>query len=142
MTAPHPTPDAQRIAELTVEFFRRAGRDAMISERMSFADTVVHVHFAGASDAESASCTLYLDRHPIGAELGCPGPAEVELTGPVEKWWHLISGEGRIPLAILAGELTYRGPVRKFLRVTPMLSNFDYGMWDAAAPAVSAGTGT
>lgn len=135
--------DAHRIAELTVEFFQIAGKSELMSERMVFADTVVHIHFVGRAEADRASCTLFLDRTPIWAELGCTGEAEIEVSGSPETWMDLVMGKNRIPMAILNGDLTYRGPVRKFLRVTPILTNFDYSMWRTTMPAPdSAQTGS
>jgi len=67
---------AQDLAATMVEFYERAGDDAELSERMSAAQTSVHIHF---TDDEAAGCTIWLDRNPIGAQLGHVGNAEIEL---------------------------------------------------------------
>lgn len=118
--------EPDRIAALAVELFERAGADEDLGERLAFAGTIVRVTFTDETSDHSASCTIYLDREPVGAELGSVCPAEVEITGSVQQWKRIIRGDDWIQMAILHGGLTYTGPVRKFLRVTPMLSRCSY----------------
>ncbi|UTI62661.1 hypothetical protein NBH00_14975 [Paraconexibacter antarcticus] len=117
----------RRLPEMTVAFFAAAATDAELSERMSFADTVVHVHFTDLDG--DAAATVYLDRDPIGAELGAVGAAEVQLWAPAAAYLDLFTGREALPIAILRGAVQYKGPVRKFLRVVPILQSFDFGMF-------------
>lgn len=123
MTTVHP----REMATLTAEFFMRAGEDPQLSERMAFANTTVHIHFedGGVTDV----CTVWLDRTPITAEHGAIGAPEVELFGPADAWMDMITGKEQLAMAIARGDVTYRGPVRKFLRVVPILRTFDFEMW-------------
>jgi hypothetical protein len=119
------TPD--QMAKLIAEIFVRAGQDAELSERMSFAGTIVHLHFQSDDrEAPDAGCTLFLDRMPIAGEVGLVGTAEIELFGPTETFAKMIAGREALPMAIARGEVTYTGPVRKFLRVVPLLQTFNF----------------
>lgn len=122
----------KHLAELTVDLFNRASDDAELSERMSFANTTVHLHFT--DPAGNASCTVWLDRLPIGAEMGAVGQAEIELFAPTQIWMDLYQRKRQLPIEIVRGEVTYTGPVRKFLRVVPLLSSFDFEGFKASPP--------
>jgi hypothetical protein len=125
------------MAALTVEFFNRAAEEPELSERMSFAQTTVQIHFVdGEADA---ACTVWLDRTPISAESGLVGEAEIEMFGPAEAWMNMISGSEQLAMTIARGEVTYTGPVRKFLRVVPILRTFDFEMWRHEEPPVANG---
>ncbi|WP_354698828.1 hypothetical protein DSM112329_04526 [Paraconexibacter sp. AEG42_29] len=124
---------AHSLPALTAEFFNRAGDDAELSERMSFADTVVHIYFTDLPDGDNA-CTIYLDRNPIGGETGAVGKAEVELFAPSKIFMGLFAGKEALPIAIVRGDVEYKGPVRKFLRVVPILTSFDFDMFKDSSP--------
>jgi hypothetical protein len=115
------------MASLTAEFFARAGLESELSERMSFAHTTVHIHFIDGD--EEAGCTVWLDRTPISAEVGFIGDVEVELFGSCKAFTDMITGKEAMAMLIARGEVTYTGPVRKFLRVVPILRTFDFAMW-------------
>lgn len=119
------------LAELTVEFFNRAGGNPELSERMAFARTTVHIHFQDPTG--ETACTVWLDKSPISAELGLVGDAEIELFGTSEVYMSLFAAKEALPIAIVRGDVTYRGPVRKFLRVVPILSSFSFDDFRAAA---------
>lgn len=123
----------KHLAELTVDLFNRASDDAELSERMSFANTTVHIHFTDPGG--DASCTVWLDRLPIGAELGAVGQAEIELYAPTSIWLELYQQKRQLPIEIVRGEVTYTGPVRKFLRIVPLLSSFDFEAFKASPPS-------
>jgi hypothetical protein len=116
--------EAQRMAAMTAAFFERAGDEPELSERMGFAQTTVHIHFEDADG--SAGCTIWLDRSPIAAEVGIVGEAEIELFGPSRRFMGLVTGEEAMAIVIARGDITYTGPVRKFLRVVPILRSFDF----------------
>jgi hypothetical protein len=86
-------------------------------KRLAAADT--SVTFVNL-DAPDASVTLLLDRYPPVA-TGGDEPAEItiELTG---QQYELFSrGAFSLPAALMAGQAGYRGPVRKYLAVDPVL---------------------
>jgi len=117
---------AATMAEKIVEFYVRAGGNAELSERMSFARTSVHIYF---TEDESAGVTIWLDRNPITAELGIVGDAEIELFATVDAFMQMVEGKENLAISIVKGQVTYTGPVRKYLRVVPILSSFDFDMW-------------
>lgn len=125
------TTQVDNLPEIIVAFFNRAAHDEVLSERMSFADTVVQMHFTDL--AEPNSCTVRLDRTPIEAEIGAVGQAEIEMFAPTPVWLSLFVGDAggtgdgeQLAMSIVHGDVTYTGPVRKFLRVVPILSTFDF----------------
>lgn len=122
---------------LTVAFFRKGAEDAELSERMSFAATVVQITYTDV--AGENACTVWLDRDPIEAEVGASSEAEIELSMTAEVGTTLFTGQVALPIAILNGDVTYRGPVRKFLRVVPIMQSFDFGLFRGAATDVSDG---
>jgi hypothetical protein len=124
MTSAHP----KDMAALTARFFQGAGTNAELSERMSFANTTVQIHFT-EDGMEEESCTVWLDKTPIGAEVGLVGEAEIQLFGSAEVFLGMITGKVALAMAIARGDVTYTGPVRKFLRVVPILRTFDFDMF-------------
>jgi hypothetical protein len=136
MTSAHP----KDMAALTARFFQVAAKNAELSERMSFANTTVQIHFT-EDGLEEGSCTVWLDKTPIGAEVGLVGEAEIELFGSAEVFMGMITGRVALAMAIARGDVTYTGPVRKFLRVVPILRTFDFDMFRGDPPASTNGTG-
>lgn len=85
--------------------------------RLSAAET--SVTFLNLDD-RSASATLLLDRQPpIVASGDEPAEITIELTG--EQAIRFARGTFLLPNALIAGETTHRGPVRKYLAVDPVL---------------------
>jgi hypothetical protein len=120
------TSRAHKIAATMAEFYARAGEDPELSERMSFANTVIHIRF---TDDDTAGCTIWLDRNPIAAEPRLVGDAEIELLAPTSVYVSMVKGPEVLAMAIAKGQATYTGPVRKYLRVVPILRSFDFDMW-------------
>ncbi len=109
-------PPALAAAQRTVAFFERHATDPLACGRLSRADTTVHVHLG-----DGVGVTLRLDRTPVEAEIGIVGTAEVELhCSPAQLDAHM-AGERTLGLVIMGGEVTYAGPVRKFLAISPIL---------------------
>jgi hypothetical protein len=126
----------EQMAKLIAEIFERAGQDAELSERMSFAETIVHLHFESDDEGTpDAGCTLFLDRMPITGEVGLVGSAEIELFGPTETFSKMVAGREALPMAIARGDVTYTGPVRKFLRVVPLLQTFNFEKFRGGEPS-------
>jgi phospholipid/cholesterol/gamma-HCH transport system ATP-binding protein len=100
----------------------RAALGRMVSDpepvvrRLSYARTSVSFRVTGATSPS----TLLLDRRP--PELGGPGePAEIEIELTPEQALNLADGRLPMPAAILRGTVRYRGPVRKYLEIDPMV---------------------
>lgn len=114
-------PPSQQEAEAIFDSFREimevGSRDPVFGHRLALAQTVAHVHI---SDADDLTLSLLLDREPIEAVEGAVGDPEVELfikSRDVDRFWN---GEMHLAMAIAEGEVQYRGPVRKLLRIVPI----------------------
>ena len=122
-----PKADPQRVAEQTAEFFMQAAHDERLGDRLSLANTTVHIYFT-----DTVGVTLRLDQTPIQAEPRIVGNAEIELWGSADKFVSYARGEKHLAMAIMHGEVEWTGPVRKFLRVMPILRSFDFSVWSNA----------
>lgn len=116
--------DDQQMADATAAFFGQATGDGLLSERLQTADTVAQLHFS-----DQAGVTLWLDRDPPAAEAQIVGQAEVQLWGSAERFLAVARGRDQLAMAIMRGEIEYTGPVRKLLRVMPILRSFDTSVW-------------
>ena len=76
------------------------------------------LHF---TDAKDVAVTLLLDREPPEAVASALPEAETQIHASAEQWDAFWKGEYPLAMAIARGEVSYRGPVRKFLRVVPIL---------------------
>jgi phospholipid/cholesterol/gamma-HCH transport system ATP-binding protein len=106
----------------TAERALHAGLAALISapspvvRRLSYARTSVMFRVTGGQSPS----TLLLDRRP--PELGgADEPAEIELELTPGQAVDLAHGRFALPAAILRGDISFRGPVRKYLEVEPMV---------------------
>lgn len=121
------TVDPQKMAEMTAQFFSQGASDQRLGERLALAQCSVHIHYT-----DDVGVTLLLDRSPIAAEPRIIGNAEIELWGPPELFLQMVRREKQMAMCIANGELEYRGPVRKFLRIVPILRSFDFDVWRGA----------
>lgn len=115
-------PPTQAQAEGIFDNFRQimeiGARDPIFGHRLSLAQTIAHVH---CTDADDLTLTLLLDREPIEVAEGDVGDAEIELfisSTDVDRFW---SGEMHLAMAIAEGDVQYKGPVRKLLRIVPIV---------------------
>jgi hypothetical protein len=112
---------ARRYTEWALERFCEAMEAAADDERMSSvlarADTTVRIELA---DDPELGVTLLLDRDPIEI-TDASVPAEVELSIVSVDLARLYSPDFHLSMAIVRGRVGYVGPVRKFLRVTPVV---------------------
>jgi hypothetical protein len=90
------------------------------SQNPARAQTSVAIAVQDADGPAAALAVLALDREPVTVEPG-PGRAEIELTFPRATLERFLRGDLQLALAIARGEVAFRGPVRKFLRITPVL---------------------
>jgi phospholipid/cholesterol/gamma-HCH transport system ATP-binding protein len=108
--------ESERVLNEFVAALERVAADPEISKRLALADTTVEFVLA---DDPDLSATLLLDRTPI--EVADGGEAEVRLDIASFDLGQLWSQEFQLPMAIARGRVRAAGPVRKFLRVVPIL---------------------
>ena len=109
-----------RAADSLREFVRAIAEgvhDAGLDDRVSQASTTVTLTLA---DEPTCVCTLLLDRSPIEIREGAAdGECGLSIASvDLERIW---SRDFHLPMAIARGRVGVRGPVRKFLRVVPIL---------------------
>lgn len=115
--------DPQQMADVTARFFEGAN-ESRLAERLVLAQTVVHIHFT-----DNVGVTLDLTKTPITAEPEIVGSSEVQMYGTPEIFLEIIRREKQMAMAITRGEVAYEGPVRKFLRIVPILRSLDFTVW-------------
>jgi SCP-2 sterol transfer family len=86
-------------------------------QRLGTAGTSVTFEIA---DAPKASVTLLLDRQPPAVADG-DEPAEITIEMDSKLATSFAKGELSLPSLILSGEVSYSGPVRKYLSFDPIL---------------------
>jgi hypothetical protein len=87
-------------------------------ERLARSQATVVVRLA---DEPELAVTLMLDRDAPAILDGADPAAEAELRIPSVDLQHLWSREFHLPMAIVHGRVGVQGPVRRFLRVVPVL---------------------
>jgi hypothetical protein len=94
-----------------------AAQNERLSRVLARANTTVRIELA---DDPELSITLLLDRYPIEVTQTAE-PAEVEISIVSVDLARLYSPDFHLSMAIARGRVGYTGPVRKFLRVTPVV---------------------
>jgi hypothetical protein len=97
-----------------IDAFRVASGDAALGERLANAGTTCSCHVG-----ERMGFTALLDRAPIDVLDHPAEEAESHIAGS-EEAWEPVFRNGNLSVALARGELTWTGPVRKFLRVFPI----------------------
>jgi phospholipid/cholesterol/gamma-HCH transport system ATP-binding protein len=110
--------ESERALEEFAGMIEDAGSDPEISHRLSLAETTLEVILADETDL---SVTLLFDRVPIEVQRGGGGDAESSMTVASYDLAQLFTKEFQLPMAIANGRVQPTGPVRKFLRVVPVL---------------------
>lgn len=114
-----PTPEqAQAVFESFYRIMGQAAAHSEIGERLAFADIVAHIHLRDSP--QKLVMTLFFERKPIEIADHAAGTPDVDLyidTNDVLRFW---TGDMHLAIAILNGEVDYRGPVRKLLRIVPI----------------------
>jgi putative sterol carrier protein len=108
---------AERAITAVHGLIRTIAHDPTASGRIALADTTVSVKL---SDGPGHVFTLYLDREPIEM-ADHDDRAEITLAMTAIQLEQLIRGELRLAMEIAHGRIAYDGPVRKFLRVVPII---------------------
>ena len=112
---------------------RAAASDERLSEVLARAKTTVWVQLA---DDPDLGVTLLLDRNPVEIVDG-HADTEVEISIVSADLDRLYSTEFHLPMAIARGRVRYRGHVRKFLQVTPVIRHASLPQLAPAEPAIS-----
>ncbi len=112
---------AQRTLDDFIESLQDAATDPEISRRLALADAIVTFVLA---DEPGLAATLLLDRTPIEVVPGSLSEAEITLWIASFDLELLIRGELKLSMAISRDRVRTEGPVRKFLRVVPILSAY------------------
>jgi len=112
---------SERTLSAFTEAIRDAATDPELSRRLSLAETTVAFVLA---DEPELAVTLLLDGTPIEAVDGVIGAPEITLWIASFDLAQLISGQLKLPMAIARERVIAEGPVRKFLRVLPVLAAF------------------
>src|SRR5581483_341203 len=117
----------QERAHLRERLMSALGTDDPRINRLGAAGTSVSFQVA---DDPGQSATVLLDRVPPSV-VGGDEPAEVTIALDQAQAERLARGGLSLPSALLAGKIGYRGPVRKYLMVDPvlraLLSDFEGG---------------
>ncbi len=121
------TVSPDEFVRLLEEFFEMASQEQQLASRMAFARTTVAIHLTDAP--EGTGVTLHLTKMPIHATSGIEANAEIHMYAPTPLWLDMLADRIPLPMAIHHGDVEYSGPVRKFLRVAPILRGFDYDVW-------------
>jgi hypothetical protein len=118
---PNGQPSAHDQAAARLERFGQtiaAGADnELLSRRLALADTTVRIELA---DEDDLALTLLFDRTPVEVVEGSTD-ADVSLTIASIDLDRLWLEDFHLPMAIVRGRVLPRGPVRKFLRVMPIV---------------------
>jgi hypothetical protein len=109
--------DSERVLEAFAATIEEAAGHSELLRRLALANTTVEVSLADETDL---CVTLLLDRTPIEVVNG-KADAEVRLQIASVDLDHLWSADFQLPMAIVRGRVRVSGPVRKFLRVVPIL---------------------
>jgi phospholipid/cholesterol/gamma-HCH transport system ATP-binding protein len=118
MSQPNDSAEGRALLDELSTAIEEASYDDRLSSSLALADTTVRINLA---DADGLGVTLLLDRTPIQALNGA-ADAQVQITMSSSDLKRLWSEDFNLPLAIGRGEVQARGPVRRFLRVAPILS--------------------
>jgi phospholipid/cholesterol/gamma-HCH transport system ATP-binding protein len=117
----HGVTDARSQAARSLERFRAAIEDAALDEhvarRLGQADTTLRIELADEPDL-----AITLGLQPAQIEVGSGNvPAEVEIVISSVDLERLWSTDFHLAMAIARGRVVVDGPVRKFLRVMPIV---------------------
>jgi hypothetical protein len=110
-------PDAEQALHSFTSMLEAGVRDKGLHDRLALAATTITITLA---DEPDLSATLLLDRSPVEFVDGV-ADAECQIwiaSVDLERVW---SPDFYLPMAIAKGRVRITGPVRKFLRIVPIL---------------------
>lgn len=122
-----------------VTLLQAAADDPVVGHRLMFGQTTVRLI---VEDHDHLQLLILLDREPVEVVEGMDGiEAETDLWVSSDLLGRLWDENFHLAMAIAKGEATFHGPVRKFLRVMPILQDFARRSREAKADgAAQAGT--
>lgn len=107
--------DEQLVAMLRGLLVAATGRQNPV-----IATTSVAISVQGEGGQPVPWAVVALERERVAIEPGA-GSAEAELIFPPASLRAFVRGDLQLSLAIARGEVAFRGPVRTFLRIAPVL---------------------
>jgi len=126
--------DLEGAWDALVDDLRQATYDEHVAERLRRVDTCVAFRVRGHDHLE---CAIRFDAETIEVEDRSPGgkPGILVEIPPdmVHDFWNK-----KLPLAILNGDATYEGPVRRFLSVLPIFASHAKSPQQQGAPTEAA----
>jgi len=122
VSAPAQGPPSDDPFDDFVRTVRAAAQDPVIGHRLAFGQTTLLLR---VEDDSSAKVFLRLDREPVEVDdqPGDESP-EVELCVTRDQLRRIWDPDFHLAMAIAKREASFVGPVRKFLRVMPILHSF------------------
>jgi hypothetical protein len=123
-----------------VTLLQAAADDPVVGHRLMFGQTTVRLI---VEDRDHQQLLLLLDREPVEVVEGMDGlEAETDIWITSELLGRLWEENFHLAMAIAKGHVTFHGPVRKFLRVMPILQDFARRTHQAEAASKAAADGT
>jgi phospholipid/cholesterol/gamma-HCH transport system ATP-binding protein len=120
---------AERSLEMFCEAIEAGGRHVDLASRLAVAGTTIRIDLA---DEPDLGVTVQLDEERVG--LDPPGAsAEAEMYIASIDLERLFSHDFNLAMAIARGRVRVSGPVRKFLRVIPVIRNLPVADLDDAS---------
>jgi hypothetical protein len=113
MTSSVDAPSIDHMLATAADALRAGAADPVLGERLARAETTC------AMRVGDRGLTALLDREPIEVVEQVLDHAEVRIEGSEEAWLPVFLN-GNLGIALARGELTWSGPVRKYLRVFPI----------------------
>ncbi|HWE34171.1 MAG TPA: hypothetical protein VG410_11845 [Solirubrobacteraceae bacterium] len=108
----------EAIIEDFCEALEAAATEPRIAAKLAGADTSVAIVLA---DEDGVAATLMFDRDPIGIERGPGSTPEATITITGADLQRLGAEEFHLAMAMARGRVGWSGPVRKFLRLAPVV---------------------
>jgi hypothetical protein len=109
--------DAEQILESFVRTLEQGVKRKGLDDRLALSNTTITITLA---DEPDLSTTLLLDRSPIEIVDGAVDSESGMWIASVDLQ-RMFWGDFYLPMAIAKGRVRVRGPIRKFLRVVPIL---------------------
>jgi len=124
--------------ERFAQVVERAAADPRFGERLALARTTVLMQLG---ESEEMMATMIFDRHPVSVRPGVVGDPEIEIRMSPEEFERFWSDGVHPAMAIAQGRISYEGPVRKILRVVPILRRVRATYSEGTGEGTGAGEG-
>lgn len=116
-----PYEEAKEIYANQARVGQEIAKEEQLAKRLALADVTFSVHCTDHPDL----CTTFLfDRNPVEVYEGEQDGIEVHFYSSAQEVLEFWSGEMHLAMRIANGYVGYEGPVRKVLRVVPILRRF------------------